>query len=109
MNKVVNKVVIFGVGLIGGSFARALKQAGAARCIVGMDRSPASLQRALELGIIDEAGDGSDAGLASALQGADLVLLAAPVAQTGNILAALLPHLDAHTVLTDAGLSLIHI
>eukprot|EP01041_Mallomonas_annulata_P031910 gene31910-54301_t len=46
-----NKVVIFGVGLIGGSFARALKQAGAARHVVGMDRSPVSLQRALELGL----------------------------------------------------------
>ncbi|KQW88487.1 prephenate dehydrogenase [Massilia sp. Root418] len=99
MNKAVNKVVIFGVGLIGGSFARALKQAGAARSIVGMDRSPASLQRALELGIIDEAG----ADLASAMRDADLVLLAAPVAQTGAILAALLPHLGPRTVVTDAG------
>ena len=94
-----NKVVIFGVGLIGGSFARALKQAGAARSIVGMDRSPASLQRALELGIIDVAG--SD--IAGAVRDADLVLLAAPVAQTANILAALLPHLGPRTVVTDAG------
>ncbi|KQV78564.1 prephenate dehydrogenase [Massilia sp. Root351] len=94
-----NKVVIFGVGLIGGSFARALKQAGAARSVVGMDRSPASLQRALELGIIDVAG--SD--IAGAVRDADLVLLAAPVAQTGNILAALLPHLGPRTVVTDAG------
>ena len=99
MNKVVNKVVIFGVGLIGGSFARALKQAGAARSIVGMDRSPASLQRALELDIIDVAG--SD--IAGAVRDADLVLLAAPVAQTANILAALLPHLGPRTVVTDAG------
>lgn len=94
-----NKVVIFGVGLIGGSFARALKQAGAVRSIVGMDRSPASLQRALELGIIDVAG--SD--IAGAVRDADLVLLAAPVAQTANILAALLPHLGPRTVVTDAG------
>ncbi|WP_028833812.1 prephenate dehydrogenase/arogenate dehydrogenase family protein [Pseudoduganella sp. UC29_71] len=103
MNNVANKIVIFGVGLIGGSFARALKQAGAARSIVGMDRSPASLQRALELGIIDAIGDGSEAGLAAAMQDADLVLLAAPVAQTAAILAALLPHLGPRTVVTDAG------
>lgn len=103
MNNVANKIVIFGVGLIGGSFARALKQAGAARSIVGMDRSPASLQRALELGIIDAIGDGSDADLAAAMQDADLVLLAAPVAQTAAILAALLPHLGPRTVVTDAG------
>lgn len=50
-----NKVVIFGVGLIGGSFARALKQAGAVKHIVGVDRSEAFLSRALELGIIDSA------------------------------------------------------
>jgi prephenate dehydrogenase len=99
VNKVVDKVVVFGVGLIGGSFARALKQAGAARHVVGMDRSPVSLQRALELGIIDEAG--SD--MASAVRDAGLVLLAAPVAQTGAILAALLPHLGSHAVVTDAG------
>jgi len=100
---VLNKVVIFGVGLIGGSFARALKKAGAVRSIVGMDRSPAYLARALELGIVDVSGDSSDAGLTEALRGADLVLLATPVAQTEKILAALAPNLEAGTVVTDAG------
>ncbi|SFU67958.1 prephenate dehydrogenase [Pseudoduganella namucuonensis] len=94
-----NKVVIFGVGLIGGSFARALKEAGAVGTIVGMGRSRASLQRALELGIIDVVGD----DIATAVKDADLVLLAAPVAQTGPILEALRPHLDARIVVTDAG------
>ena len=94
-----NKVVIFGVGLIGGSFARSLKLAGAVGHVVGMGRSQASLARALELGIIDSAG----ADLAEAMRGADLVLIAAPVAQTEAILAALLPHLQAGTVVTDAG------
>lgn len=98
-----DKVVIFGVGLIGGSFALALKQAGAARHIVGMDRSQASLQRALALGIVDAAGGDTHEGMAEALRDADLVLLAAPVAQTAAILAALLPHLGPDTVLTDAG------
>jgi prephenate dehydrogenase len=41
--------------------------------------------------------------MASALQGADLVLIAAPVAQTGRILAAMLSHLEAQTIVTDAG------
>lgn len=94
-----NKVVIFGVGLIGGSFARSLKKAGVARSIVGMDRSPAFLARALELGVIDVMGD----DIQEALRGADLVMLAAPVAQTEKILAALAPHLEAGTVVTDAG------
>ncbi|UTY55897.1 prephenate dehydrogenase/arogenate dehydrogenase family protein [Massilia sp. erpn] len=99
-----NKVVIYGVGLIGGSFARALKKAGAAQHIVGMDRSRDALRRALELGIIDEIGsDASAAELAAVLSGADLVLLAAPVAQTERILAAILPHLGRDTVITDAG------
>ena len=94
-----NKVVIFGVGLIGGSFARALKHAGAVTTVVGMSRSPASMVRALELGIIDVIGG----DMAEAMDGADLVLLAAPVAQTGAILAAIAPHLRPGTIVTDAG------
>jgi prephenate dehydrogenase len=99
-----NKVVIFGVGLIGGSFARSLKKAGAVQTIVGVGRSAASMARALELGIVDAiAVAGEPASLAEALHGADLVLLAAPVAQTEAILAAIAPHLQAGTVVTDAG------
>jgi prephenate dehydrogenase len=96
---VLNKVVIFGVGLIGGSFALALRQAGAVDRVVGVGRSVASLERARELGIIDEACNSPEA----AVQGADLVLLAAPVAQTGAILARIAPHLQPGTVVTDAG------
>ena len=94
-----DKVVIVGVGLIGGSFALGLKAARAARTVVGLERSPEALARALELGIVDQvATDARDA-----LAGADLVLLAAPVAQTAGILAQLLPWLDEHTIVTDAG------
>jgi prephenate dehydrogenase len=98
-----NKVVIFGVGLIGGSFALALKKGGAVREIVGVGRSAASMARALELGIIDSIGVTGEPSLAAALKDADLVLLAAPVAQTAAILAAIAPHLAAGTVVTDAG------
>lgn len=93
------KAVIFGVGLIGGSFARSLKKAGVVETVVGMGRSQASMQRALELDIIDVIG----ADVQQALAGADLVLLAAPVAQTEAILAAIAPHLQPGTVVTDAG------
>jgi prephenate dehydrogenase len=105
---VLNKVVIFGVGLIGGSFARALKEAGAARHIVGVDRSDAFLARALELGVIDSAAEtgkplsdpqGRIPG-EQAIAEADLILLAAPVAQTGKILSAIRPHLQPHTVVS---------
>ncbi|MYM32623.1 prephenate dehydrogenase/arogenate dehydrogenase family protein [Duganella sp. CY15W] len=103
-----NKVVIFGVGLIGGSFARSLRKAGAVGEIVGVGRSATSMARAKELGIIDAIGVSGVAAdgalpLADALHGADLVLLAAPVAQTEAILASIAPHLQAGTVVTDAG------
>jgi prephenate dehydrogenase len=94
-----DKVVIVGVGLIGGSFALGLKAAGAARYIVGLERSHEALARARQLGIIDEACTDPR----EALRGADLVLLAAPVAQTGRILESLLPWLAPHTIVTDAG------
>ena len=93
------KVVVVGVGLIGGSFALALKQAGAAREVVGMGRSQQALARALELGIVDSIPDSAQVAMA----GADLVLLAAPVAQTGAILSMLLPYLEPGTVISDAG------
>ena len=93
------RVVIIGAGLIGGSFALALKQAGAARHIVGLGRSLDAMARALELGIVDEIATNP----ADAMRGADLVLIAAPVAQTTAIMAAIVPCLEAHTVVTDAG------
>ncbi|KND56008.1 Cyclohexadienyl dehydrogenase [Candidatus Paraburkholderia kirkii] len=100
-----NKLVIFGVGLIGGSLARALRErAGLAERIVGVGRSAASVERALELGVIDEAAAlDDDAALAGALRDADIVLLAAPVAQTGPLLARIALFLNARTVVTDAG------
>jgi prephenate dehydrogenase len=94
-----DKVVIVGVGLIGGSFALGLKAAGAARHIVGMGRSREVMARALELGLVDEVTESAQ----DAMRGADLVLVAAPVAQTGRILASLLPWLEPQTVITDAG------
>ncbi len=94
-----NKVAIFGVGLIGGSFALALDRFNGARTIVGVGRSTATLQRALQLGVIDEIATDAQA----AVHGADLVLVAAPVAQTEAILAAIQPALGLRTIVTDAG------
>lgn len=93
------KIVVFGVGLIGGSFALALKKADTAVCIVGVGRSEGALLRAKELGIIDEVA----ASVADAVRGADLIMLAAPVAQTEAILVSIAPYLEAGTVVTDAG------
>lgn len=91
-------IVIFGVGLIGGSFALALKAAGAAKRVVGLGRNPVNLERALALGVIDEACDDP-----SAVTGADLVLIATPIGQMGGVLRAIAPHLGAGTVVTDCG------
>jgi prephenate dehydrogenase len=102
-----NKLVIFGVGLIGGSLARALRERGTATrsgIVVGVDRSPASAERARALGVADEVAalDDNDA-LRRALSGADLVLLATPVAQTEPLLARIAPFLGEATLVTDAG------
>ncbi|MFY9328152.1 MAG: prephenate dehydrogenase/arogenate dehydrogenase family protein [Georgfuchsia sp.] len=94
-----DKIVIAGVGLIGGSFALALKQAGAVGEVVGIGRTRAALDKALQLGVIDAIAE----DWASAMQGADLVLLAMPVGAMEATMQALLPHLEAHTVVTDAG------
>jgi len=94
-----SKVVIFGVGLIGGSFALALKKQAAVKQIVGVGRNASTLERALNLGIIDVA----SSDLVDALNEADLILIAAPVAQTKSILRSIYPHLQKQTIVTDAG------
>jgi prephenate dehydrogenase len=93
------KLVIFGVGLIGGSVALALKKTGFVTHIVGVGRSQKSLQEALELGVIDAA----ETNIGAACSDADMILIAAPVAQTANILSSIKPYLQAQTVITDAG------
>ena len=97
--KPVGRLVVCGVGLIGGSFALALKAAGLVREVVGVGRSQASLERALALGVIDRAA----ADWAQALAGAEVVLLAMPVGQTEAVVKAMAPHLAPGTLVTDAG------
>ncbi len=97
-----SKIVVCGVGLVGGSFALAIKSALAGRrCphIVGMGRTRAPLEQALKLGVIDEISN----DWASALKGADLVLLGMPVGQMLPVMQALVPHLEPQTIVTDGG------
>lgn len=98
-NNALNKLVIIGVGLIGGSFALALRNAGLVKHIVGVGRSRQNLQCAVERGVIDEMAT----DMASALHNADLVFLAMPVGQTAHTMAQIAPHLQANTIITDAG------
>jgi len=112
MSKGVSKVVVCGVGLIGGSFALAIKSALAGRRdvpdappdvpsvrFVGMGRTRAPLAAALRLGVIDEIAT----DWAAALDGADLVLLGMPVGQMPAVMRALVPHLGSRTIVTDGG------
>src|SRR5208282_5663901 len=98
----IGKLVVVGVGLIGGSFALALKRCGATAEVVGVGRGRQNLDAALRRGIIDRARE-LDEGWCDELAEADLVLLATPVGQMPSLLAAMAPHLAAHTVITDAG------
>ena len=94
---IIEKLAVVGTGLIGGSFALALKQAGAVREVLGVGRNPARLTIARELGLIDRAVDWAQAGQA------DCILLALPVGETGAVLKQLAPHLKTGAVVTDAG------
>lgn len=94
-----SKIVIFGVGLIGGSFALALRRANVVGEVVGFGRSQTTLEQARSLGIIDRIG----VDLAAEVNDADLVLLATPVGQMAELMARIAPHLGTQTLVTDGG------
>ena len=90
---------LVGCGLMGGSFALALKRAGLVRRVVGFSPSESTRERALDMGVIDAIA----LGAAQAAQGSDLVLVAVPVAATQSILAALVGALSPQALLMDVG------
>ena len=96
------KLVVVGVGLIGGSCALALKSARGVGTVVGVGRGRANLDDAIRLNIVDRAlalGDDWTRETADA----DIVLLATPVAQYPSLLEAIAPALGERTIVTDAG------
>lgn len=95
----IGKLVVIGVGLIGGSFALALKRARVVKRVVGVGRTRRNLSAALKLKVIDEASQDP----ARAVRDADFVLIATPVGQMPAVMTAIAPHLPAHAVVTDAG------
>ncbi|MES1982164.1 MAG: prephenate dehydrogenase/arogenate dehydrogenase family protein [Pseudomonadota bacterium] len=95
------KIVIFGVGLIGGSFALALRKANAVGEVVGYGRSEPNLLYAVQTGILDR--KGQDRDIAREVCDADMVLLATPVGQMAELMARIAPHLGPRTLLTDGG------
>lgn len=95
------RLCIVGVGLIGGSLARAVRAAGVGGEIVGHGRDAAHLRRAVELGVIDR----FETDPVAAVRGADLVVLATPLGAMRNLFATLAGHLDDGCVITDVGSS----
>lgn len=93
------KICIIGVGLIGGSIARASREQGLCQEIVGVGRQLENLQRAVELGVIDR----YDLDLVSAVEGADLVILCTPVGTFESIFEQLKPVWSENCLYTDAG------
>ncbi|MBL4608592.1 MAG: bifunctional prephenate dehydrogenase/3-phosphoshikimate 1-carboxyvinyltransferase [Pseudomonadales bacterium] len=99
LGRPLSKVVIIGLGLIGSSFARGLKKWGLCEEIVGCARSSSTLEKGLDLGVIDTA----EKDLSLAVQGADLVFLSMPIGATEKILSTIAPYLGENTIVTDAG------
>jgi len=94
----ISRVAILGTGLIGSSFALALKQRATDLRIVGCDR-PEVLTRARAAGIIDDA----ESNPVEAIAGCQLILLAAPVQANLELLRTIAPHLPPDALVTDAG------
>ncbi|HFC7443759.1 TPA: prephenate dehydrogenase [Neisseria meningitidis] len=97
---ILNHIALIGVGLIGGSFVLDLKRQGLVRTVTGIDTDRDNLQRALERGVIDRASVAIDK---NSIGGADLVLIATPVATVPAVLTALRPVLPEHTWISDVG------
>ena len=95
----IKKLVIFGVGLIGGSLAMALKKANYCETIVGCSRNIESLEKAKALGVVDD----YTLDPVVAVKGADMILLAVPMGAMGSVLASIKDHIEIGAVVTDAG------
>ena len=95
----VRRLAVIGVGLIGGSLARALRMAGEVGDIVGCGRGSGNLQKAVELGVIDRYSQ----DIGEAVRGADLVFLSVPLGAMGQAFQAMRGHLSPDAVITDGG------
>jgi prephenate dehydrogenase len=95
----IKRLCIIGVGLIGGSLARAAKAAGYCAEVVGSGRDEKQLRRAVELGVIDRYE--KDPG--RAVSGADVIVLAVPLGVMEEVMLAIAPRLKPGAVITDVG------
>jgi len=98
----IGKLVVVGVGLIGGSYALALRRCGATSKVIGVGRGRSNLETALRLGLVDRV-MALDEPWTAELGDADLVFVATPVGAMPALFEAIAPHLGPRTVVTDAG------
>ena len=97
--KKLHKITIVGVGLIGGSFAKGIKQAGLVDQVIGYGKTQTHLQLGVELGVID----GYTANMQEAVKESDLILLAVPLGAMRSVLKKMQPFLKPTAILTDVG------
>jgi len=94
-----NKICIVGVGLIGGSLAKAIIRSKQATHVIGFGRDALRLQAAKNNGVITD----YTTDVKEALDGADMVIVATPVGSFESILKSIQRHVDASTIITDVG------
>lgn len=95
----IQQLTVIGVGLIGGSLARALKLAGYCKEIVGCSRDREHLAKAVELGVIDR----YSTDIGEAVKGADMVFVSVPLGAMESCFRAMIGNLAPDAVITDAG------
>ncbi|MBZ4193737.1 MAG: prephenate dehydrogenase/arogenate dehydrogenase family protein [Candidatus Contendobacter sp.] len=95
----IQRLCLIGVGLIGGSLARALREAGEVGEVIGCGRGEANLQTAVRLGVVDR----YQLDPTQAVAGADVVVIAVPLGAIEAVLRTIVPHLAPDAVVTDVG------
>ena len=99
MNNTFEKVCILGLGLIGGSIGLAIKRSNISNQITGYARSNSTLERAIELGLVDKVED----NLKDAVNDCDLVILATPLSAFKKLVEEMSPFLKKDCIITDTG------
>lgn len=94
-----NQLGVIGCGLMGGSFALALKRGGLVKRVIGYSKSPSTTERAKKLGVIDDAAESA----LLAVSGSDIVLIAVPVAATETTFKAIRHLVDPGVLFMDVG------
>ncbi len=94
-----SKITVIGVGLIGGSFAKGLKEAGVAKTVFGFGHNESNLKKAVALGIVDA----YSTDIEAAVQDSDLILLSVPLGVMKSLLLQMKPYLKEGVIITDAG------